>query len=115
MKQPRNTNASSTVDPRVLLLSMAFGQGAGTMLATGEALQLALSKCAPFLEANDPDSEAWTEYALRFVEYARGLGKVSAHVAAGNLQYVIDAAAVDRALGAIGPKNRFAYMGPCGC
>lgn len=115
MTQPRTTNASSTVDPRVLLLAMAFGQGAGTMLATEEALQLALSKCAPFLEANNSDSEEWTNFALRFIEYARGLGTLSAHVAAGNLQYVIDAAAVGRALGAIGPTNRFAYIGECGC
>jgi succinyl-CoA synthetase beta subunit len=115
MPQPRTSNASSTIDPRVLLLAMAFGQGAGTMLATEDALQLALSKCARFLEANSSDSEEWEANALRFIEYARAVGTLAAHSAAGDLKPVIDATAVDRALGALGPTRMVAYFGACGC
>jgi hypothetical protein len=76
---------------------MAFGQGAGTMLATSAALLTAYTAYRPSFEER-ASANNWAEVELRSVEYARALGQVSAFAAARNGRCVIDSADVRAAL-----------------
>jgi hypothetical protein len=86
---------TSTVEGRTLQLAMAFGQGAGVMLATEAALLAALGPYAESIRGRDSD---WDEYALQSLEYARVLGSLAAHHALGAGHCVIDAHDVRHAL-----------------
>jgi hypothetical protein len=78
-----------------LQLAMAFGQGAGTMLATPRALMAAFNTYA---EAFTDRAESWSAFELRAVEYARALGQVAAWTAVDNGRCIIDLADVRAAL-----------------
>ena len=95
------TNASAGGDSTHaigLQLAMAFGQGAGTMLATSAAL---LAAFTPYAAAFEHRAERWAEFELRAVEYARALGQVAACSAASNRRCVIDVKDVRYALGVV--------------
>ncbi|HEX6464813.1 MAG TPA: hypothetical protein VFZ98_10180 [Vicinamibacterales bacterium] len=92
-----------------LQLAMAFGQGAGTMLATSAALLAAFN---PYAEAFKERVDNWAEYELQAVEYARALGQVAAYAAASNKRCVIDAPDVRYALGVV-RRNTLAPLEPC--
>lgn len=96
-----STNASSDGDSTHtigLQLAMAFGQGAGTMLATSEALMAAFT---PYAAAFEEKAERWVEFELKALEYARALGQVAAYAAASNRRCVIDAEDVRYALSVV--------------
>ncbi len=106
--------ADTTTDSsRMLLLAMAFGQGAGTMLASRDALSAALSyfndKQLQGLEEN-----RWNEYALKTVEFSRAMGTLAAFSAARNGQLVIGPEDVRYAITAARAQS-VPLLGPCGC
>jgi hypothetical protein len=59
-------------------LLVAFGQGAGTLHVSGEVVAAATDYYSPRLRK---DLARWEEYELRALEFARGLGRLAAHVA----------------------------------
>lgn len=79
-----------------LQLAMAFGQGAGAMLATSEALLTAYNAYLPSFERKAGE---WPEHELRSLQYARALGFLAAFTAAQNGRAVIDVEDVRTALG----------------
>jgi hypothetical protein len=71
--------AYSSVDTIRLQMAMAFGQGAGCMLANPEALAFALSENTALIERAVGD---WTASRPAFIELVRVLGQVAATKAA---------------------------------
>jgi hypothetical protein len=92
-------------------LAMAFGQGAGTMLATPSAVSDALSPYRAYLIDN---AGSWNDVALLFIEYSRALGTLSMVNAASRGAAVIDATDVKKALISIRSNKAFP-LGPCNC
>jgi hypothetical protein len=86
-----------------LQLAMAFGQGAGTMLATSQALLAAFN---PYAAAFENRAERWADFELRAIEYARALGQVAACAAANNRRCVIDVEDVQYALAVVQSNSR---------
>ena len=76
----------ASVDTVKLQLAMAFGQGAGTMLADREALETLLSEQSDIIERalRDWDASQWA-----FISLVRMLGQHSAARAAANGSAVI--------------------------
>jgi len=93
-----NTPGVDTPQTIGLQLAMAFGQGAGTMLATAAALMEAYKAYEPAFEER---ASRWVEVELRTVEFARALGQVAAISAAQNGRCVIEADDVRTALKAV--------------
>jgi hypothetical protein len=87
-----------------LQLAMAFGQGAGVMLATPEALAFLSSEHASLVQRAVRD---WTDSRFAFVELVRVLGQLSAAYAANDSKWEIEVAHVKKALPAV--------LGPCPC
>ena len=71
--------AYSSVDTIRLQMAMAFGQGAGSMLANPEALSFALSENTALIERAVGD---WTASKTAFIELVRVLGQIAATKAA---------------------------------
>jgi hypothetical protein len=71
--------AYSSVDAIQLQMAMAFGQGAGCMLANPEALAFALSENAGLIERARGD---WVASRPAFIELVRMLGQIAATRAA---------------------------------
>jgi hypothetical protein len=103
--------ASSTFATITYQLAMAFGQGAGTMLASAGAVSTAI---APFSETFSNNLAQWDDWALKSIEYARALGKLSSVYAAVNGAAVIQTAHVNWALEQIA-NNTVLPLGPCNC
>jgi hypothetical protein len=103
--------ASSTFETITYQLAMAFGQGAGTMLASAGAVSTAI---APFSQAFSNNVNQWDDWALKSIEYARALGKLSSVYAAANGAAVIQTAHVSWALQQIA-NNAILPLGPCNC
>ena len=78
---------NATVEGKILQLAMAFGQGAGVMLATEQALLVALDAYRESVNARARD---WNDYSLQAIEYGRVLGSLAAHHALANSRCVID-------------------------
>jgi hypothetical protein len=97
----------TTVEAKFLQLAMAFGQGAGVMLATEEALLAAREAYAGDVRARAPE---WNEYALQAIEYGRILGSLAAEHALRHSRCVIDVPDVRHALGVVQTNER----GPVG-
>jgi hypothetical protein len=70
-----------------LQLAMAFGQGAGVMIATGDALNALLSAHGDLVDSAVPN---WNTTHWAFIELMRLLGRLSAHKAATRLSPVIE-------------------------
>ena len=81
-----------------LQLAMAFGQGAGTMLATAEALLAAFETYAAAFENRAGN---WQAFELRAIEYARALGQAAAWSALSQRRCIIDVADVRAAFGTV--------------
>jgi hypothetical protein len=64
------------LDDILPLVHMAFGQGTVTMFATPSAARLARAAYKTILKA-----EEWDQNALAVLEFARAVGRVSAHLA----------------------------------
>ena len=92
-------------------LAMAFGQGAGTMLATPAALSDALGPYRTYLFDN---TRSWNDVALLFIEYTRALGTLAMVNAARRGAAVIEAPDVKKALFSI-RTNKVFPLGPCNC
>jgi len=92
-----------------LQLAMAFGQGAGTMPATPEALWATYSM---YLSAIKEKIGKWPEIELRTLEYARALGRLAAFNASSNGRIVIDVEDV-RAAAPLVRKNRLRPIALC--
>ena len=90
-------------------LAMAFGQGAGTMLATSRALQAAFK---PYDSAVRNRLGNWADAELRAVAFARALGHVAAVHAAGRGHCVIDVEDVEYGLDAV-RRNELRPLGAC--
>jgi hypothetical protein len=103
---------AATDDPRVLLLAMAFGQGAGTLLASTDALEAALSYFQQRVQNLPPGK--WEENILKIVEFTRALGTLSAVHAAQSGAIVIGAEDVSFAIAGT-QNNRAAPLGICNC
>ena len=71
--------AYSSVDTIQLQMAMAFGQGAGSMLANPEALSFALSENTSLIQRAVGD---WTASKPAFIELVRVLGQIAATKAA---------------------------------
>ena len=91
-------------------VAMAFGQGAGTMLATPAALRHAFSKYDAIFTRN---VKRWPEYELVALEYARALGQQAAFAAARDNRCVIDVDDVQHGLDVIW-RNRLRPLSNCG-
>ena len=102
---------SNSEETMALQLAMAFGQGAGTMLATPAALVAAL---APYRESLHDRLSEWDTLSLKFIEFSRALGTLSATHAAQAGRLVIDEADVEWALPKI-LSNTLLPLGACGC
>jgi uncharacterized membrane protein YfbV (UPF0208 family) len=70
--------ANPSVDEMRLQLAMAFGQGAGAMLASPEALTFALAKNASLIRRASAD---WDASQCAFMDLVRRLGQISATLA----------------------------------
>jgi hypothetical protein len=97
------------IQGRILQLAVGFGQGAGFMLVTEDALLHALSEYRQSLERRDAD---WDGHALQAIEYCRAMGSLAAHQALGHGRVVITAEDVVKALDAV-RHNRTWPFGPC--
>jgi hypothetical protein len=97
------------IQGRILQLAVGFGQGAGFMLVTEDALLNALSEYQQSLERRDAD---WDRYALQAIEYCRAMGSLAAHGAMDHGRVVITAEDVAKALAAV-RHNRNWPLGPC--
>ena len=72
----------ANVDTVKLQLAMAFGQGAGAMLATGEAIETLLAEEGQILTSAFSN---WNANQWAFIQLVRTLGQISAaHAAAAN-------------------------------
>jgi hypothetical protein len=87
-----------------LQIAMAFGQGAGRMLATPEALEHALSEQAALVRRAITD---WEESQYPFIELARTTGQMAAAHAVSRSKTVIETVDVDAAIRAA--------LGVCPC
>ena len=67
--------ANESFDTIRLQLAMAFGQGAGSMLANSETLAFALSAHSGLIERAAGD---WTASKPAFIELVRVLGQIAA-------------------------------------
>jgi len=107
----RSTAPGGGDTPRTigLQLAMAFGQGAGALLATAEALETAFDTYA---EAFDDRAAEWHAFELRAIEYSRALGQVAAWTAMSNGRCIIDAKDV-RAAFAVVRGNRLRPLQGC--
>ena len=92
-----------TVDGKILQFAMAFGQGAGLMLATEDALLAAREAYGGDVRARAPE---WNEYALQAIEYGRVLGSLAAEHALRHDRCVIDVPDVRHALGVVQTNER---------
>jgi hypothetical protein len=90
------------VAERVWQLAVAFGQGTGTMLATGESLRVAFNN---YYEAVREFGE-WDAHATLIFEYARALGRAASDHASRTGQCVIDVADIEYALEVVRGNTR---------
>jgi hypothetical protein len=79
-------SASTDTNTIKLQLAMAFGQGAGLMIATGDALNQLLAAHGDIVESAAPN---WNTTHWAFIELMRLLGQLSAQTAASRLSPVI--------------------------
>jgi hypothetical protein len=75
------------------LIHMAFGQGAGTMIATPEAVRAGEAAYERVLSPRE-----WDKNALAVLEYSRAVGRVAAHLATDEASPLIDAKHVKAAI-----------------
>jgi hypothetical protein len=101
--------ATTTLEGKFLQLASGFGQGAGLLLATEEALLTALNA---YRESVERRSGEWDAIALEVIEYARMMGSLAAHHALAAGRCVIDVGDVEFALGGV-QTNRARPLGPC--
>jgi hypothetical protein len=87
-----------------LQMAMAFGQGAGSMLASHDALEFLLTGQAGVIEGAAKD---WKASRFAFIELVRVLGQVAATNAAVDKVWEIERRHVEQALPAA--------FGPCPC
>jgi hypothetical protein len=92
-----------------LQLAMGFGQGAGVLLATEEALMTALGAYKNQLR---DIGERWESLAVQTIEYSRTMGSLSAHHALSDGRCVIDVGDVQYALTAVA-RNTVLPLGVC--
>ena len=92
-------------------LAMAFGQGAGNLLATPRAVTAAIS---PFRETFSNNVARWDEWGLKSMMFARTLGQVAAARAVVAEAVVIDTAHVTWALDRVA-NNQIMPLGGCNC
>jgi hypothetical protein len=71
----------------LMLISMAFGQGAGTMRATPDAVDAATADYRRLIEQS---TEPWEVIELSTLELARSVGRFAAHVATADGRDVIE-------------------------
>jgi hypothetical protein len=110
-EQANPSEASSTFETITWQLAMAFGHGAGNLLATPGAVTAAI---APFRETFSDNVEHWDEWSLKSIVFARTLGQVAATLAVMDGAVVIRGAHVTSALGLLG-DNEIMPLGGCGC
>ena len=103
---PRGGDTPRTIG---LQLAMAFGQGAGALLATPEALETAYDTYATAFEVR---AREWSAFELRAIEYSRALGQVAAWTAISNGRCIIDAKDVKAAF-AVVRRNRLRPLRLC--
>jgi hypothetical protein len=85
-------------------MAMAFGQGAGCMLANPEALAFALSENTALIERARGD---WVASKPAFIELVRVLGQIAATKAAGDGSSEIERGHIEFGLRAV--------LGVCPC
>ena len=82
-------------------LLAAFGQGAGSLLVTGEAVEGA---AAIYLDAIKERQATWAEIELSTVAFARSLGQLAAHYALGDRRDYVTGADLNQAITTIRPR-----------
>ena len=75
---PENT----TVEGKILQLAMAFGQGAGVMLATEQAVLVALDA---YRDSVNTRARDWNDYSLQAIEDGSRAGQPRCAPCAGKL------------------------------
>jgi len=80
---------ADAVEARLSHLFVAFGQGAGPIFMTVEAVQAARDQYRPLVQGRLSE---WDSNALVLFEYARSLGRTAANIAAQQGSPQIDAA-----------------------
>ena len=108
---PDRADGSSSFETISWQLAMAFGQGAGNLLATPGAVTAAI---APFRETFSNNVERWDEWGLKSMTFARTLGQVAATRAVVAEAVVIDTAHVTWALACV-QNNQLMPLGVCNC
>ncbi len=96
--------ADAQLDVIRLQAAMAFGQGAGAMLASPDAIQLLLERQGHLLENAARD---WERSWFPFIELTRVMGQIAAARAAVNGRWQIGPEDVEGALQVA--------LGPCPC
>src|SRR5262245_46719309 len=105
-----NAEGENTLESATLQMAMAFGQGTGGMSATPAAVTLAVETIRPTIEAN---LRRWDLFALTFLEFSRGFGRLSAHHAVSDGRMVVIEQDVSWALDRRGVDQFFPMV--CGC
>ena len=108
---PNPAEGSSSFETISWQLAMAFGQGAGNLLATPGAVTAAIS---PFRETFSSNVQHWDDWGLKSMMFARTLGQVAAVRAVMSEAVVIDAAHVTWALDRVA-ANQILPLGVCNC
>jgi hypothetical protein len=90
--------ASESYDSIRLQMAMAFGQGAGSMLATPAALSFAMSSQSKLIERAAGD---WSASQFAFIELVRVLGQIAATQAARDGKPRIEEAHVKAGLASV--------------
>ena len=103
-KRPVDRSANAE---RVWQLVMAFGQGAGTMMATANALSKAHLAYGGLVH-----SQRWESDRLVAIEFGRALGRAAAAHALNDCRCVIDEVDIEFAINAVS-ANQAEPLGPC--
>ena len=103
--------SSSTFETISWQLAMAFGQGAGNLVATPGAVSAAM---APFRETFSNNVTSWDDWSLKAIAFARTLGQCAATRAVTEGAAVISSAHVGWALETVG-NNAIMPLGQCNC
>jgi hypothetical protein len=90
------------ITARVWQLAAAFGQGAGTMMATRRALRVAFANYDEAIRV----FRDWDAHATLIIEYARALGRAAADHASRTGHCVIDVEDVEHALEVVRGNRR---------
>ena len=111
VRKPRGGDGKPDLETVLAQFYIAFGQGAGSLFVAPDCIAAGRAE----VEKNIwPRIKQWDAVALSALEYARSVGRVSAHLAVADGMNVIHALHYEKALNIVAqnPFNPFSF---CGC